>query len=390
MCRTWYDSRRRLVRDLDCGSWRIWLDVEIRRVDCPVCGMVKTETLAWLAKTGHQSERFVQRVGRRCREASLSSVAEEFGLHWETVKNLDIQYMQRQLADNPIEPPRAIGIDEISVRKGHEYRIVVHDLGRRRPIWFGGDDRSTQSMDRFYEGLGIEVCGEIEIGVMDMWKAFERSFQAHCPNGKIAYDHFHISQHLGRAIDAIRRAEYKRVDSDKRRFIKGQRYNLLSNRENLDREGRLELEQLLKANARLNKAYLLKESFDQLWTYRSATWAREVLRGMEAKPAMAKVETAGGLRSDDRSPLGWSRRHGGLRREDPDGLRRRHEQQDPHHPEESLRDPRRGVLEAQDPDDRPPCMVAVRQLPSRIRPHVSVKSHIFRMISPAAGARPAP
>ncbi|MBK8800854.1 MAG: transposase [Fibrobacteres bacterium] len=48
-------------------------------------------------------------------------------------------------------------------------------------------------MDRFYEGLGIEVCGEIEIGVMDMWKAFERSFQAHCPNGKIAYDHFHIS-----------------------------------------------------------------------------------------------------------------------------------------------------------------------------------------------------
>lgn len=264
---------------MDCGSWRIWLDVELRRVDCPVCGMVKTETLAWLAKSGHQSERFVQRVGRRCREASISSVAEEFGLHWETVKNLDIQYMQRQLTDNPIEPPRAIGIDEISVRKGHEYRIVVHDLGRRRPIWFGGDDRSTQSMDRFYGSLGIEVCGGIEIGVMDMWKAFERSFQAHCPNGKIAYDHFHISQHLGRAIDAIRRAEYKRVDSDKRRFIKGQRYNLLSNRENLNREGRLELEQLLKANARLNKAYLLKESFDQLWTYRSATWARKFFEG---------------------------------------------------------------------------------------------------------------
>ena len=77
--------------------------------------MVKTETLAWLAKSGHQSERFVQRVGRRCREASVSSVAEEFGLHWETVKSLDIQYMQRQLDDHPIEPPRVIGKDEISV-----------------------------------------------------------------------------------------------------------------------------------------------------------------------------------------------------------------------------------------------------------------------------------
>jgi len=96
--------------------------------------------------------------------------------------------MQRQLADNPVKPPRVIGKDEISVRKGHEYRIIVHDLERRRPIWFGGEDRTIKSMDLFYEALGIEACEKIELGVMDMWRAFEQSFQAHCPNGKIAYD----------------------------------------------------------------------------------------------------------------------------------------------------------------------------------------------------------
>jgi transposase len=240
---------------------------------------VKTETLAWLAKTGHHSERFAQRIGRRCREASIKSVADEFLLHWDTVKALDIQYMQRQLADNPVKPPRVIGKDEISVRKGHEYRIIVHDLERRRPIWFGGEDRTIKSMDLFYEALGIEACEKIELGVMDMWRAFEQSFQAHCPNGKIAYDHFHVSKHLNAAIDEIRRAEYKRIDGDKRRFIKGQRYNLLTNRENLDREGKFELDRLLKANSRLNKAYLLKESFDQLWTYSSTTWARKFFDG---------------------------------------------------------------------------------------------------------------
>jgi len=255
------------------------LDVEVRRVQCPECRGVKTETLAWLAKTGHHSERFAQRIGRRCREASIKSVADEFLLHWDTVKALDIQYMQRQLADNPVKPPRVIGKDEISVRKGHEYRIIVHDLERRRPIWFGGEDRTIKSMDLFYEALGIEACEKIELGVMDMWRAFEQSFQAHCPNGKIAYDHFHVSKHLNTAIDEIRRAEYKRIDGDKRRFIKGQRYNLLTNRENLDREGKFELDRLLKANSRLNKAYLLKESFDQLWTYSSPTWARKFFDG---------------------------------------------------------------------------------------------------------------
>ncbi len=269
----------RLIRDVDCGSWRIWLEVEIRRVDCPRCHKVKTETLSWLSQSGRQTERFVQRVGRRCREASISSVAEEFGLHWDTVKSIDIQYMQRQLKDHPLEPPAAIGIDEISVRKGHEYRIVVHDLVRRRPIWFGGFDRSGKSMDEFYASLGIDVCRGIRLGVMDMWLAFRTSFQAHCPNGKVAYDHFHICQHLGKAIDLVRRAEYKRVDGAKRRFIKGQRYHLLSNRENLDAKGRLELEALLKVNNRLNKAYLLKESFDQLWSYKSPAWARKFFDG---------------------------------------------------------------------------------------------------------------
>ena len=65
-----------------------------------------------------------------------------------------------------------IGIDEISVRKGHTYRIVVSDLVRGRPIWFGGKDRSEASMAQFFAWLGEKKSARIRLAVMDMWKPF--------------------------------------------------------------------------------------------------------------------------------------------------------------------------------------------------------------------------
>ena len=72
----------------------------------------------------------------------------------------------------------------------------------------------------------------------------------------------------------MRKAEYARVGGKDRRFIKGQKYTLLSRRENLSLEGKRSLELLLAANKRLNTAYVLKESFGQLWTYQRESWAR--------------------------------------------------------------------------------------------------------------------
>ena len=80
--------------------------------------------------------------------------------------------------------------------------------------------------------------------------------------------------HLNKALDDIRKQEYARLAGKDRRFIKGQKYTLLSNRENLTAEGRQALKTLLAANKRLNTAYLLKESFGQLWNYEREGWAR--------------------------------------------------------------------------------------------------------------------
>ncbi len=237
---------------------------------------MRQERLDWLAHCPFYTKRFAFFVGRRCRESTLQSVAGETHLDWKTVKALESQYMREQLRRAGLPAPKVLGIDGISVGKGHRYRIVVSDLLRRRPIWFGGDGRTEADMDGFFQWLGTVKSKGIRLAVMDMWKPFRVSTQKaeHAPQAAILFDKFHVLRHLGEAMDKVRKSEYQRLSGKDRSFIKGQKYTLLSHRRNLKPKGRASLKILLKANKRLNTAYLLKESFDQLWGYRTEAGAR--------------------------------------------------------------------------------------------------------------------
>lgn len=263
------------MRDLPCGDLRIYLEFDLRRLHCSQCGGVKRERLDWLAANPHYTKRFALYVGKQCRGASVKEVAEDLRLDWHAVKEMDKLYMREQLARAGEPEPGIIGIDELSLRKGRVYRILVSDLERHQPIWFGGTDRSDANMALFYDFLGPRRSQRIRLAVMDMWKPFQRVTAVHAPQAAILYDKFHVLRHLSVAMDKVRKTEYKRLtERADRKFIKGQKYVLLSHRENLAPEKRRRLETLLAANTRLNKAYLLKEAFGQLWEYRRAGWAR--------------------------------------------------------------------------------------------------------------------
>ena len=234
----WYDRKPRRVRDLSCGDTRVYLELEVRRLDCRCCGKVKREQLDFLADNPLYTKRFAYYVGERCRGAPIKEVAAELKLDWHTVKALDQQYMEAQLKRAGSPGPKAIGIDEISNRKGQSYRIVVSDLVRRRPIWYGGEDRSEKSMGEFYAWLGPKKSSRIRLAVMDMWKPFRLSTAAHAPQAAILFDKFHVVRHLGEALDEVRKSEYRRVAGRDRRYIKGQKYTLLSRKENLTLDGK--------------------------------------------------------------------------------------------------------------------------------------------------------
>ena len=175
----------------------------------------------------------IGQTDRRCRISTIKDVAEELHRHWKSVKTLEKQYMRAQLRRVGTPAPRAIRIDEISIRKGHTYRIVVSDLEWIRPIWFGGTDRWDASMDEFFTWQGPKKCRRMQLAVMDLWKACRNSTMRHAPQASILFDKFHIMRHLGEALDTVRKREYARVSGKDRRFIKGQKYMLRSHRENL-------------------------------------------------------------------------------------------------------------------------------------------------------------
>ena len=254
----------------------------MRRVSCTTCG-VKNEKLAFLSDNTKYTLRFTMQIGGLCRAMTIKDVARRMHLDWHAVKALDKIYMREQLARAGHPAPNVIGIDEVSIKKRHVYRIIVSDLERKRAIWFGGNGRGETDMDLFYEFLGQENTDKIRLAVMDMWKPFRHSTQRHAPQAAILFDKFHILRHLGEALDKIRKAEYGRLAGPQRKFIKGQKYVLLSHKENLTTEGRKSLRLLLKANKRLNTAYILRESFDQLWDYKSEAWARRFFDNWKAQ-----------------------------------------------------------------------------------------------------------
>ncbi|MEX3582832.1 MAG: transposase [Burkholderia sp.] len=89
------------------------------------------------------------------------------------------------------------GIEEISIRKGHTYRIVVSDRLRGRPIWFGGENRSAASIQQFYDWLGEKKVSDIRLIMMDMWKPFRNVAPERAPQAAILFDKFHVMKSQG-------------------------------------------------------------------------------------------------------------------------------------------------------------------------------------------------
>ena len=137
-------------------------------------------------------------------------------------------------------------------------------------------------MAQFYEWLGDKKSRSVRLAVMDRWRPFRNAANTHAPQAAILFDTFHVLRHLGKALDTVRKAEYARLRGKDRRFIKGQKYTLLSRREHLTVEGRQNLKTLLAANKRLNTASLLKESFAQMWSDERDAWARRFFENWRA------------------------------------------------------------------------------------------------------------
>lgn len=262
-----HDCRERAVRDLPWCEFRTAVHIEVYRVKCPDCG-VKVERVPLLPSKAPYSKRFEDAVGQACESASARQVARRFGLAESTVRAIDLRYLERWAAQRREAPLRQMGVDEIYRGKNDKFLTVVSNLETGEPLWFGGD-RKKETLDEFFTTqLRSGQRKRIEACCVDMWKPFRLSIEQWAPECRIVYDKFHILQHANDAIEEVRRAEFFRKGQKTREVIKGKRWLLLSRWKNLEPKQRGVLNQLFQLNRRVFKAYLLKESLEQLWNYR--------------------------------------------------------------------------------------------------------------------------
>jgi transposase len=252
------------------------LHYQPRRVRCPRCG-VKREAVPWAGAWARVTTALARAVAELARHLSWQETARYFRLDWKGVASIVQRAVAYGLERRRRRPLHVLGIDEVSRRKGHHYLTIVYDLERGVLLWVG-EDRTEQTLTRFFTDLGRRRSRTIQVACLDMWQAYLKAVQIHAPNAQVLFDRFHLVQHLNRAVDEVRRSEMRRLSGQEKTSFKRTRFLLLKNPWNLRTEERERLSTLVRWNTPIVRAYYLKEAFQLFWSYRQSARAEEHLR----------------------------------------------------------------------------------------------------------------
>ena len=285
-----YDSRERRWRHLDTMQYRTILVADVPRVQCDEHGVVQI-AVPWSDPKSRFTALFEALVIDWLKEASFSAVARQLSLSWDQVAGIQDRAVRRGLARRKKQRPRRIGVDETSFRKRAEYITVVNDLDRNRVLWIG-DERKKQTLSAFYADLGPRGCARLESVAMDMWAPYISSTREHVPDAdrRIVFDKFHIAQHLGRAVDEVRRAENRELVREGDGRLKKTKYLWLTNPDRMSTQRWEGFAPLRDSQLRVARAWAIKESAMMLWGYIRRGWAERAWKGWYAWAIRSRLE----------------------------------------------------------------------------------------------------
>ncbi len=204
---------------------------------------------------------------------SVQAAALILSIDWSTAQNIMERAVDRGLQRRSLDDVKHVGIDEKNFGKGHDYVSVMADIDGSRVLEVS-PERTIEACDSLWNTLSEKQKGNIKAVAMDMWQAFETSTRKNVPNASIVYDRFHISTYLGEAVDKVRRAEHKALMKVGDECLKGARYSLLFNPENLTQEKDDQLNAIVKSTLKTGRAWQLTELFRYFWEETDAVGGR--------------------------------------------------------------------------------------------------------------------
>ena len=271
-----YDTlKRRRWKHVPLWGIPVTLVYSPRRIECSNCG-IKVEAIPWTQGKSPLSLPLSVVLATWSKLVAWKVVGQLFGFHWNTVRKAVKNVVDYGLANRDLSNLIYIGIDEISRKRGHVYHTQVYDLIEKRLLW-SGEDRTSETLEVFFDYLGKDRCERIEAVCCDMWAPYVDAIKNRLPNALLVFDKFHIVRHLLDAVDTVRKEEAQKLKSEDPELLKKSRYIWLKNPWNLTDKQRVRLSDLEKLNLKINRAYLLKEAFRKFWDYSYKAWAKKYL-----------------------------------------------------------------------------------------------------------------
>lgn len=274
-----YDSRRRRWRHLDTCQYRTLLVADVPRAHCATHG-VSQVTVPWAEAGSRLTALFEALVIDWLRETSTQAVARRLRLTWDEVDGVMQRAVERGLSRRGAQHlPEHIGIDETSFQKGHEYVTVIvdQDAGTVAHV---ADDRRKGTLDAYFQSHSESELSAVRTISMDMWRPYIASVEEHVPDAstKICFDKFHVAQHLGDAVDKVRRQEHRALRAAGDDRLTRTKYLWLGNPEHMSVERWTGFKSLRESTLKTARAWAIKELAMSLWSYSRRGWALRAWR----------------------------------------------------------------------------------------------------------------
>jgi transposase len=273
----------RFFHGLPIGNRPTFIEFKVPRVLCHHCGLTRQVKLPFADPKKHYTRAFARYALDLLQCMTIQDVADHLVVGWDTIKEIQARHLQRRFGRPKLHKLKQIAIDEIGIGKGHRYLTIVLNL-LSGAVVFVGDGKGADALKPFWRRLR-RAHAKIEAVATDMSAAYIRAVRDNLQRAVHVFDHFHVIKLYNDKLSAFRRQLFLELTAAGQKLLKGVRWLLLKNPENLDpnKNERERLERALRVNEPLAIVYYLKEDLRQLWLQPSKATARRVLKDWLAR-----------------------------------------------------------------------------------------------------------
>jgi len=262
-------TEERTFRGIPIGRKPTFLQLDVQRVQClsSACGATRQATLGFADPRRTYTKGFERYALWLLMFMTVKDVASHLGVSWDTIKDIRKRNLERRFSRPKLKHLRRIAIDEICIGHGHRYLTVVLDLDGGAVV-FVGDGKGGDALVPFWKRLRASHA-RVKAVAIDMSQAYIQAVRNNLPRATLVFDHFHVVKLFNEKLSDFRRELYREAqDKHQREVLKGTRWLLLKNPENLKekRNEKARLDEALLLNQPLATAYYLKEDLRRLWS----------------------------------------------------------------------------------------------------------------------------